>query len=262
MLLAAHSRIRYLRPFHERGVVHLAQIKTAFQQADDVLVDLGFCHQSTTDGLGNAAVSIAITTLYVSTGDGSLGRSVDGIGGRLMRFIEIADGTTVADDQILEAPLITQNLLQQSLTATAGIIVQALVGAHHLTDLGILYQCLEGRHIGFPEVAGRNVGQVGRVAGVLRTTMNGVVLGTSPELAVLGILGALKSTNHLNAHDTGQVGVFTVGLLSPAPSRITENVHIRRPNGEAVELLVLTTVQHTMVVLRTELRTGSIEHLI
>ena len=227
-----------------------------------MLVNLGFSNQSTTDGLRNTAVGIAVAALYVSTGDGSLGRSVNGIGGRLMGFIEVADGTAVADNQILETPLVTQNLLQQSLTATAGIVVQALVGTHHLANLGILYQCFKGWHIGFPEVAGRYIGQIGRMAGVLRTAMDGIVLGTSPELAVLGILGTLKATDHLHTHNAGQVGVFTVGLLSPAPSWITENVHIRRPNGEAVELLILAAVQHTLVILRTELRTGSIEHLI
>ena len=69
--------------------------------------------------------------------------------------------------------------------------------------------------------------------------MNGIVLGTGPELTILRILRSLQTLHHLGAHHRGQIGILTVGLLSPAPSRIAEDIHIRCPDGKAMELLIL-----------------------
>ena len=100
------------------------------------------------------------------------------------------------------------------------------------------------------------------MTGVLRSAVHGIVLGTGPQLTVLGILRPLQAPHHLCTHHTRQIGILAVGLLSPAPSRIAEDVHIRCPHGEAVELLILTTVEHPVVVLCPELRAGHVEHLI
>ena len=98
---------------------------------------------------------------------------------------------------------------------------------------------------------------------VLRTAVNGIVLGTGPELAILGILGTLQSAYHLSTHDACQIGVFTIGLLAASPSGVAEDVDIWRPNAEATHLHVLTLqVVHAVVVLGTELSTGNVEHLI
>ena len=179
-----------------------------------------------------------------------------------MGVIEVTDGTTVANHQILKAPFITQNGLQQALRTATGVVVKALVSTHHLANLCILHQCLKGRHIGLPHITGRHIGQIGRMAGILRTAMYGIVLGTGPEFTVFGIFRSLQSLDNLRSHDTGQIGILTIGFLSPAPSRVTEDIDIRRPYREAVELLVLAAIQHAVVILGTELGTRGIEHLI
>ena len=179
-----------------------------------------------------------------------------------MRLIEVADGATVADNKVLETPLVTQNGLQQTLTATARVIVETLVGTHHLAHLGILHQGLESRHISFPHIAGRHISQIGRMACVFGTAMDGIVLGAGPQLTILGIFRALQASYNLCAHHAGQIRVFTIGFLSPAPSRVAKDVDIRCPHGQAMELLVLATVQHAVIVLGTELGAGSIEHII
>ena len=97
-----------------------------------------------------------------------------------MVHVEVGDSTAVTDDEILEAPFVAQNLLEQSRTAAAWIIIEALVGTHHLTYLCILHQCLKGRHVGLPEITCRNVGQVGCMTGVLWSAVYGIVFGTSP----------------------------------------------------------------------------------
>ena len=99
--------------------------------------------------------------------------------------------------------------------------------------------------------------------------MYGIVLGTGPQFAVLVLTGCscqritLKSTHHGITHDTGQIGVLTVGLLSPAPSWVTEDIDIRCPYRQRTHLHILATkVIDTMVILRTELRRGHIKALI
>ena len=180
-----------------------------------------------------------------------------------MVLVEVADSNAVADDEILETPVIAENLLKQTCRTAAGVIVQTLIGAHHFTNLGILYQRLEGRHVGLPEVTHGDIRQVGCMAGIFRTTVDGIVLGTGPEFTILGILRPLQAFYHLYTHDTRQVGVFAVGLLTAPPTGVTENVDVRCPDRETAHLHVLTLqVVHTVIVLGTELGTGDVENLI
>ena len=180
-----------------------------------------------------------------------------------MVLVEIADSTTVTDYKVLESPFIAEDLLEQTGGSAAGIIVETLVSTHHLTDVGILNECLKGRHIGLPEIANRYIGEVGGVTCVLRTAVNGIMLGTGPELSILGILRSLQTAYHLSTHDGGQIGILAVGLLTTPPTGIAEDVDVGCPYAEATHLHVLTLqVIHAVVVLGTELRTGNVEHLI
>ena len=225
-------------------------------------VHLGLRHQSAPHGLGDALIHIVVATLHVGSGSCAHGGSMRGVTRCLVALPEVAHGTAVAHHQILESPLVAQNLLQQSAVAAAGFVVQSLIGTHHLPDLGILHQGLEGRQIRLLQVAQRHVVQVGRMAGVLRSAVHGIVLGTGPQLAVAGRLGALQSAHHLGAHDAGQVGVLAVGLLPTSPARVAEDVHVRRPHAQAVELLVLAAALHAVVILGTLLGAGDVEHLV
>ena len=180
-----------------------------------------------------------------------------------MVLVEIADGTTVADDEVLETPIVAEDSLQQASGTATGIIVETLVGAHHFAHLGILYQSFESGHVGLPEIAHGHVGEIGGVAGVLRTAVHGIVLGTSPEFAVSGILRPLQSLDHLHAHDTRQIGILAIGLLTTSPAGITEDVHVGRPYRETAHLHILAAkVVHTVVVLGAELGACNVEYLI
>ena len=90
--------------------------------------------------------------------------------------------------------------------------------------------------------------------------MHRIVLGASPQFAILSVLRTLQTFHHLCSHDTGQIRIFTIGFLSPTPTGVAENVHVRRPYREAVELFVLTTAPlHTLIVLCTKLGRGHVE---
>ena len=227
-----------------------------------MLVHLSLGNQSASHRFGNALIGIAITTLHIRTCQCSLGRSMYCIRRCLVTGIEIAHSTAIADHQILEAPLIAQNLLQQTGIATTRFVVKTLIGTHHFAHLRILHQCLECRHIGFPHVTRRDIGKIGMMTGVFRSAMHCIVLGTSPQLAIFCVFRTLQATHNSRSHHRGKIGVLAIGFLSASPSRVSEDIHIGSPNRQAVELLILSSVEHTLVVLGTKLGTSCIEHFV
>ena len=65
----------------------------------------------------------------------------------------------------------------------------------------------------------------------LRPTVNSVVLGCRDDLEVSRIV-ALKPFHESHAHPSSEVGIFTVGFLSPPPARVSEDVNVGRPEGQ------------------------------
>ena len=151
---------------------------------------------------------------------------------------EVANGTAVADYQSLEAPLIAQNVLQQTVRATTGIALKALVGTHHLLHVALLHQCLKGGQIGLPQVSLRQVLNVKVVARLLRSAMHSIVLGTGMKLEVLVLAGfasqicTLQATNHPQSHLGVHEWVFTIGLLTTSPARVAEDVDVGCPERQ------------------------------
>ena len=143
---------------------------------------------------------------------------------------EVVDGVAVGKDDGLVSPLVAQNVDEQAVAATAGLALEALVGAHHLAHVGLLYQSLESRQVGLPEVA---VGRldVHRVAQRLGTAVHGVVLGAGVRFVVFVVV-ALHTLDRLHAKDGVHVRVFATGLLSASPARVTEDVDVRAPERE------------------------------
>ena len=93
--------------------------------------------------------------------------------------------------------------------------------------------------------------------------MNGIVLGAGPQLTVFGRLGTLQAFYHLHTHHTRQVGILAISLLSPAPSRVAEDIYVGRPHRQTMELLILTrTALHALIILSTELRRSHVKTLV
>ena len=59
--------------------------------------------------------------------------------------------------------------------------------------------------------------------------MDGVMFGTCEKFVIFVRTVALKALDHAQAHASVHVGVFTVGLLTASPARVTEHVDIRSP---------------------------------
>ena len=167
----------------------------------------------------------------------------------LTSIIEIIDSIAVGKYNTIVAPFVAEDIHQQTVACTARYSLVAVIGAHHLTYITFLYQCLEGGEVGFPKVAHGN-NSVVRVAQGFRTAVYGIVLGTGVCLEIL-IVVALHTENGLYTENSIQVRILTTGLLTTAPSRITEDIHVRTPEGElGVARVVGGThlhVEHIMV---------------
>ena len=156
---------------------------------------------------------------------------------------EVVDGPAVRYHYTLVTPLVAQDLLQQAAASAAGLILVAVVGAHNLLDIGLLYKCLEGGQIGLSEVTCCDILGVVHVTVPLRTAVHRKVLGAGVQLVVLGIGRTLKTVYNRYTHPGCQVRVLAVGLLTASPARVAEYVYVRGPEREtlvAAQTAVLT----------------------
>ena len=143
---------------------------------------------------------------------------------------EVVDSVTVGHHQSVVAPLIAQDIDEQAVAGTAGLALETLVGTHHLPHVTFLHQSLEGRQIGLPEVTVCGL-YIHGVAQGLWSAMHGIVLGTGMRLDVFVII-ALHTQYGLHAQYGIHVGIFTAGLLSASPARITEDIHVGTPESQ------------------------------
>ena len=178
---------------------------------------------------------------------------------------EVVDGIAVSEHDGIVTPLVAQDINQQTVTRTTGLALKTLISTHHLAHVTLLYQSLEGRQIGLPEVTVRGL-HIHRVTQRLRTTVHGIVLGTGVGLEIAAVI-ALHTQNGLHTQHGIQIGILTAGFLTTTPTRITEDVHVRAPESQ---LRIAGIVRHThghieqlrIVVIRTvPIGTGLIAHL-
>ena len=240
MLSRCNARGWYLGPGHQLVAVEVAQLETGYQQSAQTTVQVGLPDVAPPDGLGQVLIFRA--ALHIGAGQHGLGRCLGSILGHIVPLgQEVADGPAVAGDEPLEAPLIAQYLLLVAVLGAAGLSVNPLIGTHHLSHPPLLHQRLEGWQIGLPEVA---LGQRLNVEGMpipLWTAVHGKVLGTGQQLAVLAdaqvltvIAHSLQAAHHSQPHPARQVRVFAVGLLSPPPARVAEDVDVGSPERQAL----------------------------
>ena len=68
---------------------------------------------------------------------------------------------------------------------------------------------------------------------ILRTAVDCKMLQACVEFIVIR-LRTLKSVHHGTAHDSGQIWIFSICLLAASPSRVSEYIDIRCPDGQTV----------------------------
>ena len=158
---------------------------------------------------------------------------------------EIVDCPAVAGDQSLEAPLLTQDVVEQTGVSATRFTIETVISAHHLLHIAFLHLCLESWHVGLPQVTLRKHFKVEAVTVVFGTTVHRKVLGTCEQLTILSLaaifdaliaLCSLQTTHNGKSHLGGEIGVFTISFLSTPPTRVTEDVDVGCPEGEALIL--------------------------
>src|SRR5690348_10718897 len=76
-----------------------------------------------------------------------------------------------------------------------------------------------------------------------RTAVRDQMLGRGDGAWMRRIV-ALNAANEVHRQLTGKVRIFPIGLLSPAPARITKDVDVGRPDGQAFVAGVIVTGTH------------------
>ncbi len=183
------------------------------------------------------------------------------LSGRLHQAVpakNVVDGPTIGRHIAPEAPLLTQDLLQQRRTGAARLAVEAVVRAHHRSRLPRHDARLERGQVGFPQVALAH-GCIEVMPVALGAAVNREVLRGGDHLEGLRIL-ALQPFDERHTHDRAQVRVLAVGLLPAAPAWVAEDVDVRRPEGEAGVKLAHPAAQR-FVVLGTRFVRDGVGHL-
>src|SRR5450631_2538308 len=175
--------------------------------------------------------------------------------------VDVYHGAAIGNDVPFKVPFTAELILEQELVCTSRLAVYAVVGAHDGARLGFGYGGAKRGQIGIDFIVFVNV-HVGRVAGGFRPAMYRVMFGRGYGAIIPGIV-----TLH-----TGYIGyaqarrkkwIFAVCLLSAAPTRITEDVDVWRPEIQALEDIARLAVvlQQRLSVLYTTFRTDGDGHV-
>ena len=150
-------------------------------------------------------------------------------GGHTMVFVEVPDRPAVGNEVPLKAPF-PAKLSHKIGARTAGLPVESVVGAHDGLH-ALVHQGAECWEIGFLQILLRYAG-IEPVSKGLGTAVGRKVLGAGGNLQSLAL--ALQPADEGAPQPRGERRVLPVGLLAAAPARIAEDVHIGRPQGQAM----------------------------
>ena len=245
VLIVGNDFRTYLFPGHEVFAVEIAQFETCFQQTEQTLVYLLFGNLALSHRIGEASVGAAALHVGACKNSSCHGRLL-GVGCAVVVLVEeVVDCPAVAGDESLEPPLLAQDVVEQTGVAATGFAIKTVIGAHHFLHITLLHQCLEGRHVGLPQVALGKHFKVEAMTVIFGTAVHRKVLSTCEQLTILSLaaifdalvtLCSLQSTHDCKSHLGGEIRVFTIGFLSTPPTRVTEDVDVGCPEGEALIL--------------------------
>ena len=175
--------------------------------------------------------------------------------------IEVRYCTAIRYYYTVESPFSTQYLHQQAITSTAGITFKTVISTHYFFHFPFFHQCFEGWQISFIQITWLYILRIKRVTIPLRSRMYGKMLGAGMQFIIFSIGRSLQTFYHHHAHPTCQIRVFTIGLNTPAPARITIDIHCGSPHGQT--LIAFTAILRCVVgILRTCLIRHGIEHFV
>ena len=139
--------------------------------------------------------------------------------------MEIPHGPAVGDEMSFESPFTPQDVLQGR-TRAADFAVCSVISPHDRFDFSILNAGFKGRKIRLFHIL-RTDFRVELMPQCFRSRMHREMFGTGCCPHVLAI--PLNTADKPDRQHRCQERVLAVGLMSPAPAGIPENIDIRRP---------------------------------
>ena len=144
-------------------------------------------------------------------------------------FEKVAYGTAIRDHDVAVAPLFPQNMNEQFFAAATRFSLVAVIGAHDLFYSCFLHQFFEGGQVSLPQVSRSDVFGIERMAIPFGPAMHGKMLGAGVQFVIVCSCIALQTENDSYTHTSGEVRVFSVGLLTASPAGIAKNIDVGRP---------------------------------
>ncbi len=142
-----------------------------------------------------------------------------------------------------ELPLAAQDVLEQPFAAAARLVVRAVIRSHNDFHASLFDTCLKGGQIRFPKILFTH-NRIETVSLVLRTGMHSKVLCAGSDLHIR-IVVPLHSLNKSDTQSRSQVRILSKCFMSPAPSRIAENIYIGRPERKSfVNVIIAVLLLH------------------
>ena len=176
-------------------------------------------------------------------------------GGYAVGGVEVPDSPAVGGEIAVEAPFL--QLPHEERACAGRLAVHEIIRAHHAFNVRVLDQGAERREIGLLDVL-RGYLRVECVALRLGAAVYREMLRAGGGFQILPV--ALEPSYVLLAKLRGEVRVLAVGLVTPAPARVAENIHVGRPEGQTL-VDVAVAVPARRIVLRARLRGGYIRAL-
>ena len=142
----------------------------------------------------------------------------------LMLLPDVFKCPTISYGMALKAPLLTQNRLHERGPGATGLSIHSIVGTHDGFNT-LIDHVVKGVQVCLAQILFIHNG-IERMPAFLRTTVHCKMLGACRRLQVQRIV-ALQTQHKSTSHRSGEIGVFTIGLLATAPPRISQDVDIR-----------------------------------
>ena len=161
-------------------------------------------------------------------------RRVRFVTGAVVEVLQAADAEVVSNRDAGEAELLPEQVGQELVRAVQGEAVDLVVGRHDGADARLVDDGAERRRNDVAQVTRTHGGPAPVEATVGRAVAQKVLGGGDDALC-------LHAPHVGDAHAAGQLGIFAVGLLEPAPAGVTGDVEDRRQRQSSADSPELAT---------------------
>src|SRR5580700_9550014 len=144
-----------------------------------------------------------------------------------MKIFQIGDAEIIRNQEPVEAPLVSQNVIEQMLVAVRWDTVNLVVGSHHASNVTLLHRVLEGSEKVLADYAlgiapRRNIRAAFGLAVYSEMFRSGHHVSFVEERLV-----SLQAQNRGKANMRDKVRVFAVGLFGAPPAGIASKIQNR-----------------------------------